>query len=196
MWRGGLGEKRIQGRGAPQTTTRGSGHALRVRGRGHENRLQGSTSIPDHTWPLFLWKEWTCLSRVLWSPWHAFFVLFWRAEHGTAVVSHLEKVPGHTVAWESVSQLYPSHPPFFFNVFFFRMSCTVNLKLNKVTENKCYYGKSTMLFETFQAVWHVVLHLKLLHLIKIKVWRGSASRKPGWPAVRNTAWQCRQEQER
>lgn len=30
----------------------------------------------------------------------AFFILFWRAEHGTAVVSHLEKVPRHVVSWE------------------------------------------------------------------------------------------------
>lgn len=116
--------------------------------------------------PSFPWKEWTYLSEVLWSPSPCILGISLESRTRTAVVSHLEKVPRHAVSWELAKPTLSKLSNLFLKCSFSLMSYTVNLKLEKVTENKYHYGKNTMLFKTLQAVWHVVLHLKMLHLIK------------------------------
>lgn len=177
--RGRGGEKSTEGRGIPKTTAKGQARAhqgperhspwCKQRARGDARRW-GCSSRPvaqvtqDRR---ACGKNQETCPEFCEAPRLAFFVLFWRAEHGTAVVSHLEKVPRHVVPWELAKPTLFKLSSLFLKCFLFTlMSYTVNLKLEKVTENKYHCGKNTMLFKTIQAVWHVVLHLTMLHLIK------------------------------
>lgn len=166
-------EQSTQGRGISKATPNGQEHAHQEAKR-HSAWLQcrvgeriwdgaaESDSSPDQAWPLFLWREWAYLSRALWSAAACILCTFLESRTWNNQVSHLEKVPRHVVSWELAKPtLSKLHNLFLQCFFFFSHVNTVNLSWKQTL-----FWKNTVLFKTLQAVWHVVLHPKILHLLK------------------------------